>query len=381
MLNDREHAVVLSGGGAKGAYEVGVLKCLLSGGCPTTEKKPIEPGVLTGTSVGSYNAAVVACGGDTPCLEGVEKLETIWRERIAAQRKGGANGVLRFRGIPSGLLDLRDLLGNPLGPILEMTEDAAFLAGDWWERITHFPSSREALPRRIIELVNLNSMISLRPFHRLLYETIPVEALLSSPRALRVAATDWTAGTLRVFRNRCGGCDRAQIELRADTVLSAIAASSAIPAIFPPVLIDGRPHVDGGVVMNTPLRAAILADAEVIHVVYVDPDAQNIPIGRMENTMDTTERLMVLMMAVIINRDIASARRINEMLARNLEPRGERKMRPVKIHRYRPGKDLGGIYGLLEFSRDRIEALIDEGCSDTAEHDCAACECVLPDAG
>ena len=46
----------------------------------------------------------------------------------------------------------------------------------------------------------------------------------------------------------------------------AIAASAAIPAILPPVCIDGRDLMDGGVVNNTPLSHAVGLGADVIYV-------------------------------------------------------------------------------------------------------------------
>jgi NTE family protein len=46
----------------------------------------------------------------------------------------------------------------------------------------------------------------------------------------------------------------------------ALLASSAIPAVYPPVEIDGRPYVDGGVADNTPLSQAIELGADAIYV-------------------------------------------------------------------------------------------------------------------
>jgi len=48
-------AVVLSGGGATGAYEVGVLKALYGGKSRVTQFKPLDPDIFSGTSIGSFN--------------------------------------------------------------------------------------------------------------------------------------------------------------------------------------------------------------------------------------------------------------------------------------------------------------------------------------
>src|SRR2546421_465538 len=52
---------------------------------------------------------------------------------------------------------------------------------------------------------------------------------------------------------------------RGDAV-DAVLASAAIPAVFPPVHIDGRDLIDGGVVNNTPLSHAVSLGADVVWV-------------------------------------------------------------------------------------------------------------------
>ena len=52
----------------------------------------------------------------------------------------------------------------------------------------------------------------------------------------------------------------------------AILASAAIPGFFPPTEVGAQPFVDGGVVLNTPLVPAIEAGADILHVIYMDPD-------------------------------------------------------------------------------------------------------------
>jgi predicted acylesterase/phospholipase RssA len=52
--------LVLSGGGAFGAYEVGAIKALYSGHSRATAGAPLDPDIFVGTSVGNFNAAVLA---------------------------------------------------------------------------------------------------------------------------------------------------------------------------------------------------------------------------------------------------------------------------------------------------------------------------------
>jgi NTE family protein len=67
-----------------------------------------------------------------------------------------------------------------------------------------------------------------------------------------VVATDITTGLEVVLDN--------------GPTVDAILASTAIPAIFPPVEIDGRHLVDGGVADNTPISHAVSAGASVVYV-------------------------------------------------------------------------------------------------------------------
>jgi predicted acylesterase/phospholipase RssA len=63
--NGSRTAVILSGGGATGAYEAGVLKALFTGASPATGYKPLAADVFTGTSVGSFNAAFMVSQPET----------------------------------------------------------------------------------------------------------------------------------------------------------------------------------------------------------------------------------------------------------------------------------------------------------------------------
>ena len=55
--NQGRTAVVLSGGGAFGAYEVGVMKALIDGKSPSTGYAPLTPDIFAGTSIGAYTSS------------------------------------------------------------------------------------------------------------------------------------------------------------------------------------------------------------------------------------------------------------------------------------------------------------------------------------
>lgn len=82
--------------------------------------------------------------------------------------------------------------------------------------------------------------------------------LEDAPMPLRVVATDLATSDVMV--------------LSEGSVIDALLASSAIPGIFPPVAVDGRLLVDGGVVANTPLLEAHALGASTIHVLPTLPE-------------------------------------------------------------------------------------------------------------
>jgi len=71
-LAEGRAGLVLSGGGAKGAYQVGVVKCLVKHG--------VRLSAIAGTSVGALNGAVIAAAPDLDSA--ADRLEEIWRERL-----------------------------------------------------------------------------------------------------------------------------------------------------------------------------------------------------------------------------------------------------------------------------------------------------------
>ncbi|HVT19295.1 MAG TPA: patatin-like phospholipase family protein [Thermoanaerobaculia bacterium] len=383
------HALVLSGGGAKGAYEVGVMKALFAGASQATDHRPIEIDIYTGTSVGSYNATWMAAQGDLPSLAAVERLERTWRTRVAATMERCGNGVYRVRGLPLQGLDPGCFL-HPVEALAELSQDAVFLSRAALIRGLNFLVSKEPCTTRAADLVDLASFISPAPLYHLVAETIDFDRLRTSSKSLTIAASNWVHGTLQLF-------PKADIALRHG---QPVLASAAIPGFFPPIMIDGVPYVDGGLTLNTPLKPAIDLGADVLHVIYLDPATEDIPFPTLPNTMDTMYRMYAILIANAMQDDLVVADFANQLLLLGLDwlpekPAGatgrpplriqDRPMlrdgrpvhRPLIIHRYRPSTDMGGLAGLLDFSTPVIDRFIALGESDAKNHDCRREGCSL----
>jgi predicted acylesterase/phospholipase RssA len=395
---DETQAVILSGGGGYGAYEVGILKALLGGEMAGAGYRRIEPGIFTGTSVGSFNAAIMVSQPGVPSGQTAEDLERIWLNEIAGTAMRCGNGVIRFRGNLLRLVD-PSCYASPLAPFQQVGADAEFVGQSLFSRGLNALMTQGSLANRVLQFVDLSALISVEPFREMLRKTIPSHAIRVSERKLRIVATNWETGEVKTFENK----DVADEAFGPQMIM----ASAAIPGLFPPVKIGEDLYVDGGTVMNTPLKCALQAGATTMHVVYLDPDVGNIPINRLMNSIDTFDRVFTIMLATKINEDIETAAWINEGLrtielvtragsasdlsagditafirvAAQIEARMKegRPYKKLTIHRYHPKDDLGGPLGMLDFSEESITRLIARGYEDAVFHDCDQSRCVFPD--
>lgn len=371
-------AVVLSGGGGFGAFEVGVLRALAEGKCRAT-LGPLDADTYSGTSVGAFNAAVMAARSlDT--LRASERLEDLWLRRIA----GGLvdNGVFRLRPNPALVFDPAAVLRQSGRPVIEAATDAVQLAAGAAQRLGRLFLSTQSLHHRLADLLNLESLISVEPLEQLVREALPLADILDSRKVLKIATADWRAGELRVFSHDPAVTERHWSERRGQitegTWPLALLASAAIPAVFPKVLIGGDPHVDGGVVMNTPLKPAILAGADIIHLVYLSPSVDTRR-GAWEdpwpNTLETTGRAMSLAFAASVDADVDTAGLVNRLLESG---KPHARYRPLSVHLYNPSRSLGEISGLLDFRKSSIESRIRIGYETASHHDCDKERCLRP---
>lgn len=241
-------ALVLSGGGGRGAYHIGVLQALVELGWITDGK---GPDIIAGTSIGAINAAAIASGMT------VAELKQRWMDmhtedvhRLSRDLPAITRPLMRF--IMHGVLT-SDAHGG---------EDVALPPEDG------SMSARGLLDR-------LSAVFRARPFRSLL-DTAPWRQTLSQwmdferingpdAPALLLAATDIQTGDLRIF------CNRERRGQPADRImLDHLMASSSIPTIYPWTEIDGAKYWDGAVLANTPLGPAIeLAAGEDVDILVV----------------------------------------------------------------------------------------------------------------
>jgi NTE family protein len=385
-------AVVLSGGGAYGAFAVGVLKVLFSGRSPATRYQICDADIFTGTSVGAFNAAVMVMKPGESSYATAMRLQDIWLNDIAERPGRCGNGVFRLRGdalqylTPEGLLNFFD-------PLRQLGSDTVALGRYALTRTANLIMSQTSIESRTIGLINIGDLLDSSPYKETLLRVIEPSGILTTTKQLRIIATNWFTGETKIFEN-LHFCD--------EHGPLAVAASSAIPGIFPPVVVDEDIYVDGGVVMNTPLSPAIRCGAELLHVIYLDPDPQDIPLMWEPNSVDTLLRMYNMLLASKIQQDVQSVGAINSALQLSETDRPDlslgveklknslrgvtavvnqsatQPLKTLEIHRYFPRRQLGGALGMLDFKLDPIVTMIQEGEQQALIHDCRRNECIVP---
>lgn len=307
-------ALVMSGGGARAAYQVGLLRCL------ARHFPDVKIPILTGVSAGAINAIFLAARTDDFPAK-VEDLSRLWRDLTVDQvfrvdpvsltRNGLRMGFKLVSGgtltphQPYALVDtspLRGLLERVLGS-----------AGD------RLPGIEENLRRGALKAL----------------------AITTSSYSTGQSVT-WAQGSDIEMWERAQR-KSVSCEIRVDHVM----ASSALPLFFPAVEIDGLWYGDGGMRLTAPLSPAvhlgagrILAistrygrtryEAELPAVTGYPPPAQIL--GALYNAIFLD----------LFEADALAVERINSLIRMLPEDRCGG-MRPVRLLALRPSRDLGRL--------------------------------------
>jgi NTE family protein len=212
-------ALVLSGGGARGAYEVGVLKHVL-GRLSARFGDRGRPSIFCGTSVGAINACAVAAHYDQPDF-GVSTLAKSWSAL-------SLNAVFRL-----GWGDLAGLARWLLGQV------------------------RPGGPQSLLDAAPLAELVRTTISWKGLHQGIADGRVLG----VSVSATDVETGHTVVFvesSRTFSNASRGALEwVEARLLPQHALASAAIPIIFPTVRVAGRMYSDGSLRQNTPIAPAL----------------------------------------------------------------------------------------------------------------------------
>jgi len=303
-------AVVLPGGGARAAYQVGVLKAVAefsgAGFSPFS--------IICGTSAGAINAAVLASHAHEFAV-GVERLEHFWAS-MHCDRIYRTDGLTVLR---SGLHWLATLLS---GGLLRVQ------------------------PR---------SLLDNRPLREFLERTLRLEGIgmaigQGALRGVAVTASGYTRAAAVSFYQAADIPPWRRARRIGDPAVigvSHLLASAALPVLFPAELVENEYFGDGGMRMIAPLSPAIHLGADRILVIGTrdeKPDPEPDRPGAYPSLGEVGGYLLDTIFMDTLNADLARMRRINHTLS--LVPaarRGESSLKRIDSLVVRPSRDLRHI--------------------------------------
>ena len=290
--------LVLSGGGARAAYQVGVLRAIArlrrdALGAHARLKSPF--GIICGTSAGAINAAALACQADR-FEASVEVVAKVWQNFSADQvYRADALGVVRSGARWLSLLSVGWVLAR-------------------WRR---------ARPRSLLDNGPLADLLQrLVPLERL-----PMMLAQRQLHALAVTASSYTSGEHYTFYAAAGRIEpwqRSQRVAAPSTITHThLLASSAIPFVFPAAQIEhaGTPgwFGDGSMRQTAPLSPAIHLGAQRLLIIGAgrmqEPALRQVADTGYPNLAQIAGHAMSSIFLDALAVDIERMRRINRTLA------------------------------------------------------------------
>ncbi|MEI6790978.1 MAG: patatin-like phospholipase family protein [Myxococcaceae bacterium] len=312
-------ALILSGGGARGAYEAGVLKYVREE-LPSRVRARMRFDVICGTSVGAVNSCFFAAYNHMPDVQG-EALVQVWKN-------------LRIDGIYH--IGLRELLNLP-----------KFLFGS---------RGRGELDD-VIGASRLGGLFNTSPLEDLVRRQVRwknIQANLASGdiKGLALTATHVSTGTTHVFLQRSKkdkeikwSADSQIVPFEVELGPAHALASAAIPWLFPAVEIDGEVYCDGGLKLNTPISPALRLGADRLFLISLRAEekspvpAQPMRIDRYPSALFLLGKILNALMLDKTDYDLKRLERFNALV--DLKDIREIPYRHVDNLVVRPSEDLG----------------------------------------
>lgn len=257
---EKIRALILSGGGGRGAFHAGVYQYLMEGGKSGVDAEhagPWDPQVVVGTSIGAVNGAAIAQGMSA------SELTQVWRSLEERDIQGLPPGMRGFaRWIAHKIFGAVMSADLPQVPPHEATSP---IPKEFWPPL---PMVSKWWGERFIgRWINL---LDTGPLRKTLHERFRFDPqqVAQSEKSLLIAATNVQTGQRMIFSNR--EIHRQQTgETRADVSVGITAdrilASCSIPLVYP-WTFDPPTNAfywDGALVANTPIGVALDAVRDV----------------------------------------------------------------------------------------------------------------------
>lgn len=328
--------LVLTGGGARAAYQVGFLRCL------ARRLPDADIPIITGVSAGAINAAFLAAHRGT-FREAVTELSELW-----------------------GRLDVHDVFRTDPWSLF------GTVARWGWRLLSGGVGGRNGV----------RGLVDTAPLRRLLQENLPATSDeipgiadnldAGRLRAVALTALDYNTGqTLSWVDGRDISMWERPHRLSSRTRLTVdhVMASAALPLVFPAVRVGRHWFGDGGIRHSFPLAPALHLGADRIVAVSAryprSIEEANRPV--VYGYPPPAQILGQLLNAVFLDaldQDVLRTERLNALL-RQLPPEQRHGMRPIEVVVLRPSQDLGRLAAEYEVELPKVFRFLTRGLGTT----------------
>lgn len=296
--------LVLSGGGARGAYEVGVWQELQTAGAAS------NVAAISGTSVGAINAALFATHPDSAERLWLEKMEDVFT--INTNRVG--ESLQKIVDDASKAVDVAEKTGEAWEAWVSFGLDTLMhLTGEYVNTV-------EA-PQMTVGYIDSSKLATA------LDEVLPRLWPSSSPSVFVTALEKGSARRANTWRLNPESPERRSLMIR---------ASAALPFGYDSVTIDGKVYVDGG---------------------WEERGGDNVPIRPI---LDNHPEIRTVIVVYLKDED-----HINPEQRRRVHDAA--KMKGVRLVEIIPSEDIGGWMGVFDASPETARRLIELGRKDAKQ--------------
>jgi NTE family protein len=331
--------MVMTGGGARAAYQVGFLRCV------ARRFPELRVPYVTGVSAGAINAALVASHHGT-FLQAVQELSELWSNLTADE-------VFRT--------DTRSLAINAINWIRQLASGGVGVSA----RGLGSPK----LVRGLVDTQPLRAYLT-EVLHCVDGELTGIQYNLDAGRlqALAISATSYSTGrsVTWIHGNDVQLWQRPQRMPRLATIkVDHVMASAALPLFFPAVQVENAWYGDGGVRLVAPLSPAVHLGARRIIAVSTryaasqaeeeEEDIQGYP--------PPAQVMGILLNSIfldLLDHDAVRLRRLNQLIE-ELPNDKRQDLREVKLLTLRPSADLGKMAGQFESQLPRAFRFLTRG--------------------
>jgi NTE family protein len=339
-IDKKKIGLILSGGGARAAYQVGVLKAIHKI-LPKDSANPYD--IIAGTSAGAINGVALASYAENHRI-GIRHLERIWNSFTPEQ-------IYRtdFKGITSTLLKLvrTTLIGR------KYKHDKVSLLDN---------SPLRALLSRVIQFDNIQKAID----NGALYAMSVTGSGLESGESVSFFQGHYSIVNWQRHR---------RIGYRSRVTVDHLLASSAIPMIFPSIKINTEYYADGAVRQLAPISPALHLGAEKVLVIGVSGVAHKRKELVQESNYPTPAKIMGHMLNAAfldsMETDVERLQRINrtvERIPEALRIKHGMKLKPIELLEINPSDSLDEIAGRHVDELPRILRLFLGGSGNTSRN-------------